>query len=205
MRHSSRKVVEIYGIQVLLDTHPEIQKLRRVCQPTEYGDSPWTANWVLMNYLRHHRIPEDICVMDIGCGWGLTGIYCAKAFNARVVSVDVDPEVFPYLKLHARANHVAIDTINKDFCLISDKDLAPIDLVIGSDICYLHSMVKPLKQLIHRALKAQVRQVLICDRGRPPFVELSEGFLKEGKGEDLRWTTYHPYRTQGQILRIGRL
>ena len=48
--------------------------------------------------------------MEIGCGWGLLGIYCAKKYDSRVISVDLDAEVFPYLELHTRVNDVEIST-----------------------------------------------------------------------------------------------
>ena len=53
--------------------------------------------------------------MEVGCGWGLLGIYCAKKYGARVTGVDIDSEVFPYLNLHAEINQVEISTLKKGY------------------------------------------------------------------------------------------
>ncbi len=49
--------------------------------------------------------------MEVGCGWGLLSIYCAKNFQAQLTGVDADKNVFPFLKLHAKANGVKIKRI----------------------------------------------------------------------------------------------
>jgi cyclopropane fatty-acyl-phospholipid synthase-like methyltransferase len=60
--------------------------------------------WLLIDYLKNSDIGYRQRIMDIGCGWGLPGIYCAKNLNADVTSIDGDDEVYPYLKAQAEAN-----------------------------------------------------------------------------------------------------
>ena len=141
--------------------------------------------------------------MEIGCGWGLLGIYCAKKYGAGVTAVDLDPEVFPYLELHAKVNEVRIFTLKKDFDGLRTKHLKEVDLLIGADVCFWDDMVKPLKKLILRALRAKVQQVLISDPGRPPFEEIGEYFSSKRGGEILDWTAQRPRRTEGRILKIN--
>jgi predicted nicotinamide N-methyase len=143
--------------------------------------------------------------MEVGCGWGLLGIYCAKRYSARVISVDVDPEVLPYLELHAKVNQVAIDTLRKDFDGLRTKHLDGVDVLIGADVCFWDTLVKPLKNLILRALRAKVKQVLISDPGRPPFEEVGEYFVNKRGGEILDWTAQRPRRSEGRILKIGSM
>jgi predicted nicotinamide N-methyase len=143
--------------------------------------------------------------MEVGCGWGLLGIYCAKQYSARVISVDVDPEVLPYLELHAKVNQVAIDTLRKDFDGLRTKHLDGVDVLIGADVCFWDTLVKPLKNLILRALRAKVKQVLISDPGRPPFEEVGEYFVNKRGGEILDWTAQRPRRSEGRILKIGSM
>lgn len=142
--------------------------------------------------------------MDIGCGWGLAGIYCAKKHNAIVTSVDIDPEVFPYLRMHADINNVEILTMNKGFDELNCKHLRNVDVLIGADICFWDKMVDSLKELVCRALHRGVQMVVIADPGRPSFHQLGEYFTKKGGGEILNRGIQHPHPIQGQILKIGK-
>jgi predicted nicotinamide N-methyase len=188
-----------------LSQHPEIRKLKRFNAPSVHGNRLWKSTWLLMDYLHRRGLPEDVRVMEVGCGWGLLGIYCAKKHGAKVISVDVDPEVLPYLKLHAKVNEVDIATMRKDFDGLRTKHLQEVDVLIGADVCFWDNLVKPLKNLILRALRAKVKQVLISDPGRPPFEELAEYFISKRGGEILDWTAQRPRRSEGRILKIGNM
>lgn len=142
--------------------------------------------------------------MEVGCGWGLSGIYCAKKHGAVVTGVDIDPDVFPFLHLHAEINKVRIATMRKGFNGLRIRHLKDFDVMIGADICFWDKMMDPLKKLIGRALRAGVELVLIADPGRSPFLELGEYFTEKGTGEMLDWTAHLPRRIQGQILRISQ-
>lgn len=140
--------------------------------------------------------------MDVGCGWGLAGIYCAKKHGARVTGVDMDSEVFPFLRLHAEINKVRIATIRKGFNGLTCKHLSEFDYVIGADICYYDKMVDPLRRLIGRALRAGVKFVVIADPGRSPFEKLGKYFCKNGTGETLDWAIRRPRLIEGRILKV---
>jgi RNA polymerase sigma-70 factor (ECF subfamily) len=43
-----------------------------------------------MDYLEHQGLPRETRVMEVGCGWGLAGIYCAREHGARVTGLDAD-------------------------------------------------------------------------------------------------------------------
>jgi predicted nicotinamide N-methyase len=201
---TSRAQTEIraYGIRVLQSRHPEIRRLKRLHAPSVHGNKHWVSSWLLMDYLRRHPLPKGARVMEIGCGWGLAGIYCAKKFNAIVTGVDIDSEVFPYLQLHAAINKVHVATLQKKFNKLQETDLQNIDIVIGADICFWDKMVYPLKRFIRRALNAGVRQVIIADPARSPFEKLSKYFIKKGKGETFDWHIQRPRKIQGQLLKI---
>jgi predicted nicotinamide N-methyase len=130
--------------------------------------------------------------MEVGCGWGLAGIYCAKKHGAIVTGVDKDPDVFPYLRLHADINREEITTLKADLRKIKKKDLKQMDVLIGADICFWDNMVDPLRKLIQKALKNGVRQVLISDPGRPTFEKIVDFFSKRGIGEVYDWDTRRP-------------
>ena len=195
---------QAYGVRLLLSHHPEIRKLKRYNAPSVHGNKLWKSTWLLMDYLhRRGELLQNVRVMEVGCGWGLLGVYCAKTYGARVISVDLDPEVLPYLELHAKVNEVEIFTMKKGFDGIRSKHLKEIDVLMGSDVCFWDTMVNPLKNLILRALRAKVKQVLISDPGRPPFEEVGEYFVSKRGGKILDWTAQRPRRSEGRILKIG--
>jgi predicted nicotinamide N-methyase len=187
---------------MLQSHHPEIRRLRRLYTPTVHGNKHWTSSWLLMDYFRHYGLPPGARVMEIGCGWGLAGIYCAKEHNAVVTGVDIDPAVFPYLQLHAAINKVSIATIQKKFSKLRKRHLKDIDVLIGADICFWDNMVNPLKRFIHRALRAGVKLIIIADPVRSPFEQISDYFVKQGQGEVLDWSVNRPRDIQGKLLRI---
>jgi predicted nicotinamide N-methyase len=200
-----KKYRQAYGVRLLLSHHPEIRKLKRLNAPSVHGNKLWKSTWLLVDYLHRRGLPEDLRVMEVGCGWGLLGIYCARKYGARVISVDLDPEVLPYLELHARINAVEVSTMRRDFDSIRSKHLKEVDLLLAADVCFWDTLEKPLKNLILRALRAGVKQVLISDPGRPPFEEVGEFLVNKRGGEILDWTAQRPRRSEGRILKIGSL
>lgn len=203
MTNRAQTEIRAYGIRVLQSRHPEIRKLKRLHTPSVHGNKHWVSSWLLMDYLRRHPLPKGARVMEIGCGWGLAGIYCAKKFDAIVTGVDIDAEVFPYLRLHAAINKVDVATLQKKFNKLKETDLQDIDVVIGADICFWDKMVFPLKRFIRRALNAGVKEVIIADPARSPFEKLSKYFVKKGKGETLDWHVQRPRNIRGQLLKVN--
>jgi predicted nicotinamide N-methyase len=203
MSNAVKTDIRAHGVRVLLSRHSEIRKLKRLNTPSFHGNKLWSSSWLLMDYFKRRGLRKGARVMEVGCGWGLAGIYCAKKHGARVTGVDKDSEVFPYLRLHADINKVKITTMKKAFAGVRDEDLKAFDVVIGADICFWDAMVDPLKRFIRRALGAGVRVVLIADPGRPTFEEIGQYFVKKGRGEIFDWTTQRPRRIRGRILKIG--
>ncbi len=203
MADTKKKEIRAHGIRVLLSSHPEVRKLKRLNTPSAHGNKFWTSSWLLMDYLSRRGLPKGAHVMEAGCGWGLAGICCAKRHGASVTGVDVDPEVFPFLHLHADINRVEIATMKKGFDGLTVKHLKNVDVVLGADICFWDSMVDPLRRLIRRAIRAGVRMVLIADPGRSPFEKLGHYFTEKGLGKTLDWTARRPRRIQGRILKIS--
>jgi len=194
--------IRAYGIKVLLSRHPEIRKLKRENTPGFHGNKFWTSSWLLMDYFNRRGFPEGANVMEIGCGWGLAGIYCAKKYAAAVTGVDIDPEIFPFLNLHADINSVKIKTLKRSFSGLTAQHLKGMDVMIGADICFWDELVEQLKRLIVRALRQGVGLVFIADPGRPTFDKVAEYFQKKYDSEILDWTTRRPRTISGSILKI---
>jgi len=192
-----------YGIHVYRSRHKKIRKLKRLHSPHCHGFRVWPSSWLLMDFFERSILGKGTRVMEIGCGWGLAGIYCAKKYGAQVTGVDKDPEVFPYLHLHAEINNVPVTTMLKDFDELTPNNLKKVDVMIGADICFWDDMVSPLEHLIGRALDMGVKLVLIADPGRSSFDKFGENLVKNRSGEMWIRTVEHPYRFQGKVVKIG--
>ena len=202
MEKKYRKELRAYTVRVLLSRHPEIRRLKNRHAPTVHGNKNWSSSWLLIDYLHHKGLPLGSRVLEIGCGWGLAGIYCAKKYGAEVTGIDVDRDVFPFLQLHANINKVEVATRKKNYAHLTVSELSRFDLLIGSDICFWESMIDPLIRLIRRAIKAGVREVLIADPGRTTFDKVCKHFSEKETGEVLEWTTRKPRPLGGFILRV---
>jgi len=200
---TARKQTLDYGIKSLRSSHKMVRDLKRIHTPSYHGFRQWPSSWLLMDFIKHKGLIKGSRVLDAGCGWGLTGIYCAKNHGSIVTGFDIDSEVFPYLHMHAEINEVKIVTMKQGFDDFTHDQLKNFDILIGTDICFWDSMVDSLKKLILKGLGSGIRMVLIADPGRSPFEELGRYFIETGKGRVRNWTVYHPYQIQGRILSIG--
>jgi predicted nicotinamide N-methyase len=126
-----------------------------------------------MDYLAGHPLTPDRRVMEIGCGWGLLGIFCAMRFAAEVLLTDADERVFPYAMTHARLNHVSVQTEHTAFERIKDRRLREHDILVGADICFWPELGTALRRLIARALSLGTKTILLADPGRVSFMELA--------------------------------
>jgi predicted nicotinamide N-methyase len=203
MAAEPKREIRSYGIRVLLSRHPEIRNLKRHNSPTSHGNKFWTSSWLLMDYFKRRGMPRGSRILEIGCGWGLAGIYCAKKHGAVVTGVDIDQDVFPFSRLHARINRVDIRFLKKGFDTLRHSDLRGTDIIIGADICFWDEMVVPLRRLIRRAIRSGVGLVLIADPVRSPFEELCAYFTENEQGRVLDWSVRRPRDISGQILEIS--
>ena len=181
-----------FGLRLPSATHPELRLVKGRNAPRQQGHKAWNAGWLLMDFLQRHPLAPQARVLDVGCGWGLGGIFCARAFDARVTATDIDPLVFPFVDLHARLNDVDIATQPLDFSRVDKALLARHDIVIGADICFRQNMVQTVLQLVERALDAGVEQLLLADPGRPSFLALGRHCVEHMGASLQEWTTVEP-------------
>lgn len=142
-------------------------------------------------------------MLDLGCGWGLAGIYCAKKLKANVIWADVDAAVAPYLRLMAKTNQVKPHFLNLGIEQIKRGVLQQVDVIIASDICFCDTLIDPLRRLINRAKTAGVKQILISDPGRWPFDDLAELMAHKKRTALVEWETHKPADLKGKILKIN--
>ena len=196
---------QAYGITVLKAADPRVRLLKKNYTPFIHGNKFWNSSWCVMDFLARQGLPQGSRVLEIGCGWGLAGMYCAKNHGAAVTGMDADSAVFPYLQLHAEVNGVAVETWRCKFEKVKKKDLQGTNLIIGADICFWDEMVDPVYKLIKKAMKVGVGQVIVADPGRPPFHALSEKVIKKFGGEVKEWEIDDEIKAEAYLLIAGSL
>lgn len=195
--------VSFMNIDALKASHPQVRRLKRQQRHAAHGNKVWRSSFVLIDYLSTWEIPQQSKVMDIGCGWGLTGIYLAKNYQAQVTGLDIDASVEPFLKLQASINQCSVAFQQRSFESLETPELAQLHTLMGTDICFWDEMTTPLFELIQRARGAGVEQVLIADPGRPPFWDLADRCVAELGGEVISRRIEQPWKTEKYILAIG--
>ncbi len=190
-----------FGIKILNSNHKEVRRLKRDGHVAElHGNKFWNSSFLIMDYLKKNPLKKKVRVLEIGCGWGLLGIYCAKQFDAKVVGIDADENVLPYLALHATINNVAIEGEKLSFQQLTTAKLKDFDVILGADICYWDEMTGILYNLIGRAKKAGVETIMIADPCRSPFTNLVEKCRKKyDVTVEEKWLK-RPVHASGEIL-----
>lgn len=197
---SDQHIVKELGVKRMTAKHPLIRKLKREHPTSIHGHKFWSSSYLLMDYLNDNPPKKRTRILEIGCGWGLTAIYCTKKFGAKVTGVDADADVFPYLKAHAELNDVDIDTMTRKFEKLDVKTLSQFDMIIGGDICFWDELNDTLFKLFRRAKRAGVKKVIIADPQRQPFVDLCARLDDHFAHEVWDWELPEPTPANGDIL-----
>jgi len=194
-----------FGLKILNANHKDIRRLKREGHQAElHGNKFWNSSFLIMDYLKKNPLKKKTRVLEIGCGWGLLGLYCTKTFGCKVTGIDADRNVLSYLQLHADINGVKITAEKKSFQQLTVDYLGNFDLILGADICYWDEMTNILANLIARSKRAGVKQVMIADPCRPPFTDLAE--LCSNKYEQVilkESFLSRPVNASGEILVVG--
>jgi predicted nicotinamide N-methyase len=192
-----------FGLTMLSSSHPEVRHLQHTAaRPSLHGQKVWPTTFVLLDYLHQRGVSPQTRMLDLGCGWGLVGMACAKTFQAQVTGLDADAAVFPYLQLHAQRNGVHMATRQGTFADLVPQELAAFDLIVGADNLLLGGTRGPLVPAGASQRAVGVAEILVADPGRPPFDELCGRCMQHGDAEVLAWATTAPVRERGRILRV---
>ncbi len=191
-----------YGVYLLKTRHRLIRQLKKRYQPSVHGHRPWQSSFLLMDYLSENPIRGSARVLEIGCGWGMAGVFCAAHFKARVTGLDIDRAVFPYMRLLAELNDVDVVTLRRKFENLRGREVGDFHTVIGADICFWDSLVKPLQRLVNRAFRNGTKRFVIADPGRPTFYEFVDRCRTRYRVDLVEWYALEPKRFEGEVVEI---
>ena len=191
------------GIMMPNSNHPAIRKAKKeASQPSIHGTKLWKSSALVIDYLDKNPPPFFNRVLDVGCGWGIGGIWCAKKLTSQVTSMDADPDVFRFLNITASINKVETTPLILKFAQLRKKDLEAFDLLIAADICFWDELVDPVYRMIERAINAGVKQIVISDPERPTFMKMAERCLEKHGGDLLEMETKGSVNARGSVLVI---
>ena len=196
--------IDYLGIKALRASHPGVRRLKRQQRGynSAHGNKVWRSSFVLMDYLTTYPPEPNSRVLDVGCGWGLTGVFLAKEYGAQVTGIDIDKSVGPFLDLQASINECHIDFQARGFESLSTQELNTFNTIVGTDICFWDELTEPLFELICLALKSDVQRIIIADPGRPPFWNLVDLCVQNVAAEVVSRRIYEPGKTGKYILII---
>jgi len=184
-------------------SHPDIRKVKREGNyPSIHGNKLWKSSCLVIDYLKQNPPEHADSVIDVGCGWGASGIWCAKKLGSDVTSMDADPDVFPFLEVAADLNGVVTTPLVSRFEELTKRQLSQFDLLIAADICFWDELVDPVYKMVNRAIKAGVKQIVIADPERPTFHEMAARCVKKHCAELIEWETRSPIKAHGALLVI---
>jgi len=125
------------GARALKSSHPDVRRLKRQSEdPSLHGNKVWHSSFALIDYLHRHPLPRGARVIDVGCGWGLTGIWLAKTFGARVLSVERRSRGRALPAAAGALNSVEVEFMAGRFEQLNARVLGGVELLIGTDICF---------------------------------------------------------------------
>lgn len=191
------------GVVMPTNSHPDIRRVKRSgVQPSIHGTKLWKSSALLIDYMKRNTPEHCDTVIDVGCGWGIAGIWCAKQLGSEVTSVDADADVFPFLDVVASVNGVETEPLVSRFEKLSKRQLSRFDTLIAADICFWDELVDPVYNMVNRAVKAGVKNILIADPERPTFFEMAERCVDKHGAEIVDWSTQRGVKASGSIMVI---
>ena len=194
-----------HDVKYLRSNHPEVRRIkRRKLGHSAHGNKIWLSSFVLIDYLSFNPIARNSKILDIGCGWGISSVFLAKTYAAKVTALDIDAKVEPYLALHCEINNTNVNFHCADFQDLKDNEIAKFSNIVAADICFWDEQVSPLYQFINLALDAGVERLLIADPGRPPFWALCDHCCQNLDAEILTRRITEPITTEKFILKIEK-
>lgn len=146
------------------------------------GSHPTTR--LCMEWLEQHA-PENLSVLDYGCGSGILAMVAKKLGAARVIGVDIDPQAIESARYNSQRNQCEIDYyLPEEFGMVAQQER--FDIVVAN---ILSSPLKLLAPMLSARVAdggalvlsgVLVRQADEVAAAYAPFIDLSVAGEHEG-------------------------
>jgi len=157
--------------------------LRDDTEEPPYWAHLWTGALTLARYLEERFDCQDLSVLDLGCGLGLTGIVAALK-GGKVTFADKERDALAFAAANARLNNCpSFATRVLDFTEEERDEVEPhFSLILGAEILYDRSTFPALASFLDRHLAAH-GQAIFADARRTNTKEFYHHLERRG----LRW------------------
>ena len=161
----------------------------------------WTGALTLARYIEEHVDCQDLAVLDLGCGLGLTGIV-AGLKGGRMTFADKEADALAFAAANARLNGCpSFTTLNLDFTQealneqgVTEGTEQKFSLILGAEILYDRPTFPALVSFLHRHL-APYGQAIVADARRTNTEEFYQQLTQAG----LRWTREERQEREGTL------
>ena len=158
----------------------------------------WTGALTLARYIEEQVACQDLAVLDLGCGLGLTGIV-AGLKGGHVTFADKEPDALAFAAANARLNHCpSFVARNIDFTQDAQSEHGKMDerfsLIFGAEILYDRSTFPALVSFLHRYL-APRGQAIFADAQRTNTEEFYQQLTQIG----FRWAREEKQEREGTL------
>ncbi|MDO8651369.1 MAG: 50S ribosomal protein L11 methyltransferase [Undibacterium sp.] len=147
------------------------------------GSHPTTR--LCMEWLEAHA-PQDLSVLDYGCGSGILAMVAKKLHAKSVVGVDIDPQAIESANFNAERNHCEIEfSLPKEFA-VAHPSSQKFDVVVANILSSPLKLMAPMLSgrvapggalILSGVLSRQAEEVAAA---YAPFIQLSVWAEHEG-------------------------
>jgi len=129
----------------------------------------WEASIVLVDHLAGTLPEEEMEILEIGAGMGVTGLFLA-ALGHRVTITDYEDEALELLRINAERNGLENVTVKK-LDWNNPQLQGKYDIICGSELVYKETSVQPVMSLLQTYLRPEGTVFLAHDVERRCLVQ----------------------------------
>jgi predicted nicotinamide N-methyase len=137
----------------------------------------WASGTALANLM----LTQDIAgkrILEVGCGIGLASLVLNHR-QADITATDIHPEAAGFMLENTRINQGRPIPFKRSGWSDSHTGLGLFDLIIGSDLLYERSHVKPLSDFINQHA-GRACEIILVDPGRGHHANFSKRMVELG-------------------------
>ena len=156
----------------------------------------WEASIVLVDHLAGTLPEEEMEILEIGAGMGVTGLFLG-ALGHRVTITDYEDEALELLRINAERNGLENVTVKK-LDWNNPQLQGKYDIICGSELVYKETSIQPVMSLFQTYLRPEGTVFLAHDVERRCLVQ----FIGMVPGRFEIGNIVKQFRGEGKVHRI---